>query len=119
MAGCRPSTRSLYEAAALDGASGWTQFRRISLPLLRPVAIVALTLGVIYTLKVFDVIMIVTQGGPAYATQTLTIWAYNLSFVNFSFGQGAAVGNLMVLVALVFAIGYLRTVNRDIKKSAA
>jgi multiple sugar transport system permease protein len=110
---------SLYEAAALDGANAWQRFRHVSLPLLRPVTLVVLTLGLIYTIKVFDVIIVVTGGGPANATQTLTIWAYNLSFTNFLFGQGAALGNVLILIALVFAAFYLRTVQRGRQGVAA
>jgi multiple sugar transport system permease protein len=106
---------SLNEAAQLDGANAWQRFRYVSFPLLKPVTTVVLTLGLIYTVKVFDVIMVMTQGGPANATQTLTIWAYNLSFINFDFGQGAAVGNLLIVVALVFGAVYIRSarVTRD------
>jgi multiple sugar transport system permease protein len=100
---------SLLEAASLDGANPWQQFRHVSLPLLKPVSTVVLMLGLIYTIKVFDVIMVTTQGGPADATQTLTIWAYNLSFINFAFGQGAAVGNLLIIVALIFGVVYIRS----------
>jgi multiple sugar transport system permease protein len=100
---------SLLEAASLDGANAWQRFRHVSLPLLKPVTTVVLTLGLIYTIKVFDVIMVMTQGGPAGATQTLTIWAYNLSFINFAFGQGAAVGNLLIIVALIFGVVYIRS----------
>jgi multiple sugar transport system permease protein len=100
---------SLLEAASLDGANAWQRFRHVSLPLLKPVTTVVLTLGLIYTIKVFDVIMVMTQGGPAGATQTLTIWAYNLSFINFAFGQGAAVGNLLIVVALIFGAVYIRS----------
>jgi multiple sugar transport system permease protein len=100
---------SLLEAASLDGANAWQQFRHVSLPLLKPVSTVVLMLGLIYTIKVFDVIMVTTQGGPAHATQTLTIWAYNLSFINFAFGQGAAVGNLLIIVALIFGVVYIRS----------
>jgi multiple sugar transport system permease protein len=99
----------LYEAAALDGAGAWGRFRHITLPLLRPVTAVVLTLGLIYTVKVFDVIMILTQGGPAGSSQTLTTFAYNLSFQQLLFGRGAAVGNLLILVAVVFAAVYLRS----------
>jgi multiple sugar transport system permease protein len=104
---------SLYEAAALDGARAWNRFRYISLPLLRPVSLVVLTLGLVYTLKVFDVIYLVTMGGPGNSTQTLSIFDYNLSFQNFAFGQGAALGNVLILIALVFAVFYLRSVRRD------
>ncbi|WP_238019868.1 sugar ABC transporter permease [Dactylosporangium sp. AC04546] len=103
----------LYEAAELDGAGAWQRFRRITLPLLRPVTAVVLTLGLIYTLKVFDVIMVLTQGGPADSSQTLTTYAYDLSFQQLAFGHGAAVGNVLIVVAVVFAAFYLRTERRS------
>jgi multiple sugar transport system permease protein len=103
----------LYEAAALDGAGAWRRFRHITLPLLRPVTAVVLTLGLIYTVKVFDVIMILTQGGPAGSSQTLTTFAYNLSFQQLEFGRGAAVGNLLIVVAVVFAVIYLRATREQ------
>jgi len=109
--GLQAIPEQVYEAAAIDGAGAWQRFNRITLPLLRPVTLVVLTLGLIYTVKVFDVIMIVTQGGPANSSQTLTTYAYDLSFQQLAFGQGAAVGNLLVLVAVVFAAIYLRAVR--------
>jgi multiple sugar transport system permease protein len=110
---------SLLEAAELDGANAWERFRYVSFPLLKPVTTVVLTLGLIYTIKVFDVIMVMTQGGPANATQTLTIWAYNLSFINFNFGQGAAVGNLLIVVALAFGVVYIRSARLGREGSVA
>ena len=103
----------LHEAAALDGAGAWQRFWRITFPLLRPVTVVALALGLIYTIKVFDVIMVLTQGGPAASSQTLTILAYNDSFQQLMFGRGAAVGNLLILVAVVFAAIYLRATRKE------
>jgi multiple sugar transport system permease protein len=111
--GLQAIPEQVYEAAALDGAGSWQRFTRITLPLLRPVTLVVLTLGLIYTVKVFDIIMIVTQGGPANSSQTLTIYAYNLSFRQLMFGRGAAVGNLLILVAIVFAGLYLRAIRED------
>jgi multiple sugar transport system permease protein len=72
---------------------------------------VVLVLGVIYTLKVVDIILGLTGGGPANATQTLATTAYQDSFVRFAFGQGAAVNNILLVVSLLFAGLYLR-VNR-------
>jgi multiple sugar transport system permease protein len=100
-----------YEAAAIDGAVGWKAFRYITWPALRPVVTVVMVLGVIYTLKVVDIILGLTDGGPANATQTLATTAYQNSFVQFSFGQGAAVNNILMVVSLLFAGVYLR-VNR-------
>jgi multiple sugar transport system permease protein len=109
--GLQALPEQVFEAAAIDGANSWQRFTRITLPMLRPVVLVVLTLGLIYTVKVFDVIMLVTQGGPANSSQTLTTYAYDLSFSQLSFGQGAAVGNILILVAVVFAGIYLRAVR--------
>lgn len=109
--GLQALPEQVYEAAAIDGAGAWQRFTKITLPLLRPVMLVVLTLGLIYTVKVFDLIMIVTQGGPANSSQNLTTYAYDLSFQQLSFGQGAALGNLLILVAIVFAGIYLRAVR--------
>ena len=104
----------LYEAAALDGATGWTAFRHITWPLLRPVVNVVLVLGVVYTLKVIDIILGLTRGGPAHATETIATQSYHLSFTEFDFGQGAAMGNLLVVASLVFATLYLRASRRSL-----
>lgn len=111
--GLQAIPEQLYEAAALDGATRWQQFRRITWPMLRPVSAIALTLGLIYTVKVFDVIMVLTQGGPAGSSQTLTTWAYQLSFHDLTFGKGAAVGNLLIIVAVVFAFAYVRSTRQE------
>jgi multiple sugar transport system permease protein len=98
----------LYEAGSLDGATGVKAFRHITWPILRPVVLVVLVLNVVYTLKVLDVIIGLTGGGPANATQTLATDAYRRSFEQFSFGTGAAVSNILILVSLLFALVYLR-----------
>lgn len=102
----------LYEAASIDGASAWQKFRHITLPSLRPVIGVVLVLGVVYTLKAVDIILGLTGGGPANATQTLATAAYQESFKQFHFGTGAAMSNVLMLVALGFAFIYLR-INRN------
>ncbi|MFI5907560.1 carbohydrate ABC transporter permease [Dactylosporangium sp. NPDC051541] len=104
----------IYEAAALDGSKPWHTFWRITFPLLRPVSAITLLLGLIYTLKVFDIIWIMTKGGPADASTTLATWSYRLSFGNLlpAFGPGAAVGNLLIIAAMVFGFVYIRTQHR-------
>jgi multiple sugar transport system permease protein len=104
----------LYEAGALDGAGPWTAFWYITWPQLRAVVSITLMLGVIYTLKVLDIILGLTQGGPANATQTIALMSYQHSFVQFKFGQGAALSNILILISLVFAIVYLRVNRRRI-----
>ena len=104
----------LYEAGALDGATGWKAFWNITWPNLHAVVSVVLMLGVIYTLKVLDIILGLTQGGPANATQTIDLLSYQRSFVEFKFGQGAALSNILILISLVFAIVYLRASRRQV-----
>jgi multiple sugar transport system permease protein len=104
----------LYEAGALDGATGWKAFWNITWPNLHAVVSVVIMLGVIYTLKVLDIILGLTQGGPANATQTINLMSYQRSFVEFKFGQGAALANILILISLVFAIVYLRASRRQV-----
>ncbi|MFG2737692.1 sugar ABC transporter permease [Streptomyces carpaticus] len=109
--GLQEIPREVYEAAALDGAGPWRTFRSITLPMLRPVVTVVLVLGFMSTIKVLDLILALTGGGPADSTQTLGTMTYQLSFMQLDFGQGAVVGNVLILVSAVFAVLYLR-VNR-------
>jgi multiple sugar transport system permease protein len=104
----------IYEAAALDGATTWSAFWRITFPLLRPVSAITLLLGLIYTIKVFDIIWIMTKGGPAGASTTLATWSYRLGFGSLlpEFGPGAAVGNLLIVVAMAFGLMYIRAQRR-------
>ncbi|KOX07716.1 ABC transporter permease [Micromonospora sp. NRRL B-16802] len=105
----------VYEASALDGATGWQRFWSITLPLLRPVSAITLLLGLVYTLKVFDIIWIMTRGGPTGSSATLATWSYRLGFGNLlpEFGPGAAVGNLLIVMALVAGLGYIRFQRRQ------
>jgi multiple sugar transport system permease protein len=102
----------LYEAGKLDGAGPVASFRHITWPLLRPVVSVVLVLGVVYTVKVLDIILVVTGGGPANATETIATQAYELSFQQFEFGRGAAMGNILIAISLVFALVHLRANRR-------
>jgi len=105
----------LYEAAALDGANAWQVFWRITFPLLRPVSAITILLGLVYTLKVFDIIWIMTRGGPGDASTTFAIWSYQLGFGSTlpSFGPAAAVGNLLIVMALVCGFVYLRVQRKQ------
>ncbi len=106
---------TLYEAAALDAVNGWQRFWRITFPLLRPVSAITLMLGLVYTLKVFDIIWIMTKGGPVDSSTTFATWSYRLGFGNLlpSFGPGAAVGNLLVIMALIAGLVYIRIQRRQ------
>ena len=105
--------QGLYEAAEVDGASVWQRFRHITLPLLRPAALSIVLLGVIYTFKVFDLIYVLTGGGPVDATTVLPIYIFDLSLEFFRFGEGAAASTLLLLAMLVVAAGYLWLARRE------
>jgi multiple sugar transport system permease protein len=110
--GLQEVPKELYEAASLDGASAWRTFRSITLPLLKPVITVVLVLGFMSTVKILDLILALTDGGPADSTQTLGTLTYQNSFVQLDFGAGAVVGNVLILISAVFAVFYLRA-NRN------
>ncbi|MET9370875.1 sugar ABC transporter permease [Streptomyces griseoflavus] len=106
--GLQEIPKELYEAASLDGASAWRTFRSVTLPMLKPVITVVLVLGFMSTVKILDLILALTDGGPADATQTLGTLTYQNSFVELDFGAGAVVGNVLILISAVFAVFYLR-----------
>jgi len=107
----------VYEAAAIDGATGRQRFWRITFPLLRNVSAITLLLGLVYTLKVFDLIWIMTKGGPADSSTTFATWSYRLGFGSLlpQFGPGAAVGNLLIVMALAFGLLYIRIQRRQVR----
>jgi multiple sugar transport system permease protein len=107
LAGLQAIPTTLYEAASIDGASGWTQLRTITLPLLRPVALSVLLLGLIYTFKVFDLIYVMTGGGPVDVTTVLPIYTYQQTFEFFNFGLGAAAAVVLLLAMLGIAVAYI------------
>lgn len=113
LAGLQGIPAVLYEAARVDGASAWQQFRSLTLPLMRPVALSVLLLGLIYTFKVFDLISIMTDGGPVDATTTLPIYTYKLTFGFFRFGDGAAAATLLLAGLVGVALAYLWAARRE------
>lgn len=97
----------LREAAMLDGANAWQRLTRVTIPVIRPVIEVVFVLGFVFTIKVFDVVIGLTDGGPANTTQILATWAYNLSFQQFDYGAGAALNTVLLLIALLAAPIYI------------
>ncbi|MEU9203747.1 sugar ABC transporter permease [Streptomyces sp. NPDC048332] len=110
--GLQEVPKELNEAASLDGASAWRTFRSVTLPMLKPVITVVLVLGFMSTVKILDLVLALTDGGPADSTQTLGTLTYQNSFVQMDFGAGAVVGNILILISAVFAVFYLRA-NRN------
>ena len=107
-AGISGLPEDVFEAATVDGATAWQKLVYITIPLLRSTILAVLMLGFIYTLRVFDVIWIMTKGGPADATEVLPTFAYRLSFISFNFGQSAAVSVIILAILMVAAAFYLK-----------
>jgi multiple sugar transport system permease protein len=107
----------LREAALIDGAGPWHRLTRITLPIIRPVIEVVFVLGFVFTVKVFDVVIGLTQGGPANSTQLIATWAYNLSFQQFSYGDGAALNTVLLLVVAVTAPVYIWLNRESLRKA--
>jgi multiple sugar transport system permease protein len=97
----------IREAAMIDGANAWQRLTRVTIPIIRPVIEVAFVLGFVFTVKVFDLVIGLTQGGPANTTQILATWAYNLSFQQYDYGAGAALNTVLLIIALLAAPIYI------------
>jgi multiple sugar transport system permease protein len=114
MAGLNAIPNELYEAAKIDGASPWQEFRHISLPLLRPTTAFVLIVTTIGTFQVFVVIQLLTRGGPANATQTIVYRIWETAFTLSDFGYAAAMSVVLLGIAFVIALVQMRLVSRDV-----
>jgi raffinose/stachyose/melibiose transport system permease protein len=112
LAGLQAIPKEYLEAAALDGASGWSRFRQVTVPLLMPAITISVVYNVIGGLKLFDVIIAMTNGGPGNASQSLSTMMYNLYFAREDAGYAAALGNVMFLIITVVGLGLLRYLRR-------
>lgn len=104
---------SLYEAASVNGASPWNQFKHVTFPLMVPVSISVILLGVINTYKVFDLIFTMTKGGPVDSTTTLPVYTYLETFSFFQFGNGAAASTLTMILPLALSYFYVRSLTQE------
>jgi ABC-type sugar transport system permease subunit len=100
--------KDLLEAAAIDGANGRQQFLRIIVPLLRPASIVVITLAVINTLKGFDIVFVLTKGGPFHMSSNLAMFMYEETFFKYRLGYGAAIATALFALAIIVVIIYFR-----------
>ncbi|NCD06815.1 MAG: sugar ABC transporter permease [Spirochaetia bacterium] len=103
----------LYESASIDGANSFVKLIKITLPMIKPAIMSMLMLGLIYTFKVFDLIFVMTGGGPVNSTEVLSTVSYRLSFNQFNFGQGAATANILFVILLIISLGYLKMLNKE------
>jgi multiple sugar transport system permease protein len=113
LAGLQSIPDDLHEAAALDGATGWRRLRHVTLPLLRPVFLVAVLLNVIYVFNSFPIIWTLTEGGPANQTHILVTYLYKRAILQRDYGVGNAMAVLTFVVLLAFALLYTRMAMRE------
>ncbi len=105
--------QELLEAASIDGANRRQSFFKITVPMLKPVIESVLILGFIYTFKVFDLVFVMTNGGPVNSTHLLSTYSYKLSFTLFKYSQGAATANILFLILFAVSVLYLKYVYDD------
>jgi len=104
--------KQMYEAAKIDGASNLQQFHHITWPFILPVVFITLMLRTIWTIKNFDIIKLLTGGGPLDSTETLPILTYDTVFASFKLGRGSAIAVLMFIILMVASSLYLRLYRR-------
>ncbi|MBO0995191.1 carbohydrate ABC transporter permease [Bacillus sp. SD088] len=104
LAGLQGVSKSYYEAAQIDGASKWQQFRHITLPLISPTTFFVSIMAIISSFQVFDQAFVMTSGGPAKASYTLVYHIYETAFVNFRMGESSAVAMILFVIILIFTL---------------
>ena len=115
LAGLQNADPAYHEAAAVDGATAWQRFRSITWPLLGPTTFFLLIMNVIYSFQVFDLVFVMTGGGPSNATNMLGVYAYQQGFQSNQQGYAAAIGMVLFLLVLVFtAVQWKISRNRDV-----
>lgn len=113
LAGLQGIPEDLYKAARVDGASTWRQFRAITVPLLRPALLLAVLFRSLDAFRVFDAIYVLTEGGPANTTETLSIYAYKTLMRSGDFGYGSALSVATFLCVVLLATVWLRWLGRE------
>lgn len=103
----------IYESSKLDGANKIQTLFRITIPMIKPAIMSVLTLGFVYTFKVFDLVWVMTKGGPVNSTELVSTYAYRLSFEEFQFSKGAAAANVLFLILLVVGCFYIKLINDE------
>lgn len=119
LAGLQNIDSALYEAARIDGASAWQQFRHVTLPLLKPAILVALVFRTLDSVRVFDLVYVLTGGGPGTSTEPIALFTFNSLLQNLRFGYGSALSVITFALSFVLALGYLRLLGRDLTEARA
>jgi len=108
LAGLQAIPQEPYEAALMDGSTAWQTFRHITLPLLKPAILVALLLRTMDLLRVFDQVFILTEGGPGFATETISLYIYRTAFRFSNFGYAAAMSFVLLVITNIVSVFYIR-----------
>ncbi len=111
LAGLQVIPDELYDAARLDGATAWQRFRHITLPLIKPALLIALLFRTIDAFRVFDLVFVMTQGGPGDATQVIQFYGYKTLFTEGQMGYGASISIAVFLTLLLLSVLYVRTIG--------
>lgn len=117
LAGLQNIDASLYEAARIDGASAWRQFRHVTLPLLKPAILVALIFRTLDAFRVFDLIYALTGGGPGTSTEPIALYTFNALLQNLQFGYGSALSVIVFVVTFGLAMIYIRFLGAELMGS--
>ncbi len=115
LAGLKVIPRELYQAARIDGAGLWPIFTKITLPLLMPVIVVVLVFRTLDAFRVFDAVYVLTGGGPANTTETLSIYAYKVLFQTLQFGYGSALSSVVFLCTGAITVLYIRFLRAEVR----
>ncbi len=111
LAGLQLIPSDIYEASAIDGATGWQAFWQITLPLLKPTILVALLFRTIDAVRMFDLPRVLTNGGPGQSTETLVLYAYNTLFTSLNFGYGSALAVMTFLTVLIISFIFIKVLG--------
>jgi len=117
LAGLQAIPQEPYEAALIDGSTRWQTFRHVTLPLLKPAILIVLLLRTMDLLRVFDQIFILTEGGPGFATETISLYIYRTAFRFFDFGYAAAMSFVLLALTNVISVGYIRLLKSETRIS--
>jgi multiple sugar transport system permease protein len=107
--------KDLYEAAELDGANVWQRFWTITLPMMRSTIGAIVSLGLIFTLQQFDLFAAITAGGPNNSSNVTQYWAWDLSFKQYDFAQGATISVIMIVFVMFASVVYVRSTRQEVR----
>jgi multiple sugar transport system permease protein len=119
LAGLQTIPDELYEAARIDGANAWQRFRNITLPLIRPALLIALLFRTMDAFRVFDLVFVMTQGGPADSTNLLQFYGYKKIFAEGLMGYGSTISVLVFVVTFLIALLYIRVIGTGLLREKA